>query len=119
MRRKLKRKPILIVSTIALSSITAIGYWYVFIAGAPQLDAPQVEEVQGLKFQVKSFYSPAMGETRKYGVILPPGYEKHPHRRYPVIFLLHGGHGDKTITKKRASLQPYKNSIAPIGYRLH
>jgi enterochelin esterase-like enzyme len=94
-QRKSVRKRVLILSTIALSTIAAGAYWYVFIAGAPQLDTPPVEEVAGLNFQVKSFYSNAMGEQRRYGVILPPGYEKHPERRYPVIFLLHGGHGDE------------------------
>jgi enterochelin esterase-like enzyme len=32
--------------------------------------------------------------TRQYGVILPPGYNQNPKKRYPVIFLLHGGHDD-------------------------
>lgn len=94
-KRNLALHPALIGSAIALSTIAAGAYWYVFVAGAPQLDTPPVEEVAGLNFQIRSFYSEAMGEQRQYGVILPPGYEKHPERRYPVIFLLHGGHGDE------------------------
>lgn len=35
-----------------------------------------------------------MGQTRTYGLVLPPGYQLQPHKSYPVIFLLHGGHGD-------------------------
>jgi predicted alpha/beta superfamily hydrolase len=27
----------------------------------------------------------------QYGLILPPSYENNSQRRYPVIFLLHGG----------------------------
>jgi len=27
-------------------------------------------------------------------VILPPDYQKNLHKRYPVIFILHGGHDD-------------------------
>ncbi|WNZ47033.1 alpha/beta hydrolase-fold protein [Leptolyngbya boryana CZ1] len=94
-KRKKNRISAVMISAIALLILAAVGYWYVFIAGAPQLDTPPPEEVAGINFQVKSFYSNAMAEQRQYGVVLPPGYEKHPKRRYPVIFLLHGGHGDE------------------------
>ncbi|HMX29136.1 MAG TPA: alpha/beta hydrolase-fold protein, partial [Blastocatellia bacterium] len=30
------------------------------------------------------------GETRQVFVYTPPGYEKNPQRRYPVLYLLHG-----------------------------
>ncbi|MEO6727214.1 MAG: esterase, partial [Blastocatellia bacterium] len=30
------------------------------------------------------------GETRQVFVYLPPGYEKNPKQRYPVLYLLHG-----------------------------
>ncbi|OKH22014.1 esterase [Hydrococcus rivularis NIES-593] len=83
------------IGAIILTVLGAMGYWYVFIAGAPQLDAPQVN-VPGsdLTFKLERFNSKAMGEVRQYGLILPPDYEKNRDRRYPVIFLLHGGHDD-------------------------
>jgi enterochelin esterase-like enzyme len=35
--------------------------------------------------------SPALGGRRQpIDVYLPPGYASHPHRRYPVLYLLHG-----------------------------
>jgi enterochelin esterase-like enzyme len=35
--------------------------------------------------------SPALGGRRQpVDVYLPPGYRSHPHRRYPVLYLLHG-----------------------------
>ncbi len=78
----------------AIAILSATGYYYVFILGAPQLDPPQEEVNTGLKFQLETFNSQAMGTVRNYGVILPPGYDKNPQKRYPVIFLLHGGHDD-------------------------
>lgn len=79
------------------TSITLIGgvlYWYVVVAGAPQLDAPKIiTKNTGLIFQVKTFKSAVMGEIRNYGILLPPSYFSNPTQRYPVIFLLHGGHG--------------------------
>lgn len=103
-KKKQRQKRFIIGSSIALSLIASVGYWYVFVAGVPQLDAPPIEEVRGLNFQVKTFYSEAMGQERRYGVVLPPGYEHHPTRRYPVIFLLHGGHGSETDYQKKAGI---------------
>jgi enterochelin esterase-like enzyme len=92
----------LVTLTSAIALVIAGGYWYVFILGAPQLDPPQQQLHTGLKFQLKSFYSRAMATVRQYGVILPPDYNKNLHKRYPVIFLLHGGHDDA-----RAYVQKY------------
>ncbi|PHJ58809.1 esterase [Nostoc linckia z18] len=89
---KISKFLVALVGAIAL--LTTAAYYYVFILGAPQLDAPQEEANTGLKFQLANFNSQAMGTIRNYGVILPPGYHKNQQKRYPVIFLLHGGHDD-------------------------
>ncbi|MBD2496002.1 esterase family protein [Nostoc sp. FACHB-280] len=78
----------------AIAILTGAAYYYVFILGAPQLDPPQQQADTGLKFQLETFNSQAMGTVRQYGVILPPNYQKNSKTRYPVIFLLHGGHDD-------------------------
>ncbi|BAY76037.1 putative esterase [Nostoc linckia NIES-25] len=88
----MKNSKFLISLIGAIALLTAVGYYYVFILGAPQLDPPQKETNTGLKFQLTSFNSQAMGTVRNYGVILPPGYNKNQQKRYPAIFLLHGGH---------------------------
>ena len=99
--------------TIAL--LTATGYWYVFIAGAPQLDPPQVEQNTGLTFQLETFNSKAMGEVRTYGLILPPWYTKNSVRRYPVIFLLHGGHGDARAYQDKAAVTSVLHDLYKSG----
>lgn len=38
-----------------------------------------------------TFRTTALQETTKVRVLLPSGYSKHPKRRYPVLYLLHGG----------------------------
>jgi poly(3-hydroxybutyrate) depolymerase len=68
------------------------GGWYVFVMGAPQLDRPAVDAANsGMRFTLERFASKAMGEERSYVLILPPGYDSQPQKRYPVVFLLHGG----------------------------
>ncbi len=47
-----------------------------------------------LSYKLETYNSQVMGEIRTYGVSLPPGYVENPTQRYPVIFLLHGGHGN-------------------------
>ena len=56
----------------------------------------RVVEVSSFNYKLETFNSRVMGGKRTYGVVLPPGYEENPNQRYPVIFLLHGGHGTPT-----------------------
>ncbi|MEH2070483.1 MAG: alpha/beta hydrolase-fold protein [Nostoc sp.] len=49
-----------------------------------------------LSYKIETYDSQVMGGSRTYGVSLPPGYQQNPKQSYPVIFLLHGGHGDPT-----------------------
>lgn len=50
----------------------------------------------GLSYQIVSYRSQVFGSDRTYGIVLPPGYEQDSQTQYPVVFLLHGGHGDPT-----------------------
>jgi enterochelin esterase-like enzyme len=52
------------------------------------------DELKTLRYQIETYASSAMTGERRYGIVLPPGYEQHPEQCYPVIFLLHGGHGE-------------------------
>jgi enterochelin esterase-like enzyme len=49
-----------------------------------------------LSYELVTYTSTVLPGERSYGVSLPPGYSQHPQQRYPVIFLLHGGHGNAT-----------------------
>jgi enterochelin esterase-like enzyme len=94
-------------SIVVLSSLlmlVASGSWYVFVAGAPQLDPPMAEANTNLTFQVESFDSKTMGTERKYGVVLPPNYDATGKTRYPVVILLHGGHGTERDYEDKAKL---------------
>lgn len=60
-----------------------------------------------LTYKIEAYNSQVMGEIRTYGVSLPPGYVENPTQQYPVIFLLHGGHGNPEdwFAKKGAALK--------------
>lgn len=106
---------ILSVGIITLAILAGSGYWYVFVAGAPQLDPPAVEAHTGLSFQIKTFNSRAMGGVRQYGLILPPDYDRQPQKRYPVIVLLHGGHGDATAYQDKAAVTSVLHDLYKSG----
>ncbi|AFY91265.1 alpha/beta hydrolase [Chroococcidiopsis thermalis] len=112
---KLRFGKILGILAGTIAFLAATGYWYIFIAGAPQLDPPQVERNTGLTFQLETFNSKAMGEVRTYGLILPPGYTKNSVRRYPVIFLLHGGHGDARAYQDKAAVTSVLHDLYKSG----
>jgi len=81
-----------------------LSFWYVIIAGAPQFDGPQQWGLRNkLSYQLETYQSQAMGQERTYGICLPPGYSRNLHQHYPVVFLLHGGHGNPTDWFKKAA----------------
>jgi enterochelin esterase-like enzyme len=64
------------------------NYW-LYRGFAPPRDAAFVKAHGSA--QTISVVSPALGGRRQPVVIyLPPGYNTHPDRRYPVLYLLHG-----------------------------
>ena len=52
--------------------------------------------IEPLSSQIETYTSTALNSQRRYGLVLPPDYDQNPDQRYPVIFLLHGGHGTET-----------------------
>jgi enterochelin esterase-like enzyme len=88
---------------ILLSAFTLFGCHYPQDATAqiPQqlnatlpAQAKASDLIKPLTYKLETYTSQAMGGTRTYGISLPPGYSQNPQQHYPVIFLLHGGHGN-------------------------
>jgi enterochelin esterase-like enzyme len=64
------------------------NYW-LYRGFAPPRD-PAYVHVRGTSARIY-VASPALGGRRQpVDVYLPPGYAAHPHRNYPVVYLLHG-----------------------------
>lgn len=92
--------------TVFLSVTVAICGWCMVKAEAasPPIANPPSTSTRSLDhtpatnsaLQTRTYNSRVLGQSRTYGVVLPPGYNDHPNQRYPVIFLLHGGHGNAT-----------------------
>ncbi len=85
----------------ALAGFLAIGfvglyryvdnYWLYRGFARPQ--DPAYVHVRGHAIRI-DVRSPALGgRVQPVDIYLPPGYAAHPHRRYPVLYLLHGEPG--------------------------
>ncbi len=46
--------------------------------------------------RIKYYYSKITQDWRRAFVYTPPGYDKDVHKKYPVLYLLHGGGEDET-----------------------
>ncbi|WP_414752740.1 alpha/beta hydrolase [Anabaena sp. CCY 9910] len=88
---------------LLLSVLSLIGcnYWPISTAQVPSKTAAKLLSQANadilatpLTYQIETYKSQVMGGNRTYGVSLPPGYAQNSQQRYPVIFLLHGGHGE-------------------------
>ena len=113
---KLQLRNHLLVGAATVATLVGLGCWYVFIAGAPQLDPPVTSTAgTGMTFQLKTFNSKAMGSVRQYGLILPPGYDHFPNKRYSVIFLLHGGHDDARAWVDKIGIIPVLHDLYKSG----
>ncbi len=112
-----KRWKILLgIGAATLTLLAGGGYWYVFIAGAPQLDPPPTNVTDSaMTFHLETFNSKAMGNVRQYGVIVPPDYKQNPNKRYPVIFLLHGGHDDARAWVDKIGIIPVLAQLYKSG----
>jgi enterochelin esterase-like enzyme len=64
------------------------NYW-VYRGFAPPHD-PAYVKVRGTEVRTYVTSSALGGRRQPVDVYLPPGYATHPHRRYPVLYLLHG-----------------------------
>jgi enterochelin esterase-like enzyme len=101
--------------------LAIVGYGSIFAPKTLSLDRALTSTVNSestLKFEIKSFESKSMGKTRRYGVILPPQYQGDLQKRYPVIFMLHGGHGNERDWVEKFGLLPvldrlYKARLLP------
>jgi enterochelin esterase-like enzyme len=102
----------LAIGTGLLALLGLAGYWYVFVAQAPPLNPPPTTDPSGkLSFKVETFQSQAMGAPRRYGVILPPRYNKDVQQRYPVIFMLHGGHDTERAWVDKIGILPVLDDL--------
>lgn len=102
----------LLIGAGAIGALAVAVYCYVFLAKSTPIDPPPTADVGGnLKFEVKTFQSEAMGGPRRYGVILPPHYQSDSKQRYPVIFMLHGGHDDERAWVEKIGILPVLDQL--------
>jgi enterochelin esterase-like enzyme len=64
------------------------NYW--LYRGFPPPHDPAYVRVPGSIEHIKVPSAALGGRNQDVYVYLPPGYAQHPHRRYPVLYLLHG-----------------------------
>lgn len=65
------------------------------------------------RVQDRSFSSKALARTMKYRVLLPVGYAES-EQRYPVLYLLHGWHGDYQNWEVLTNLDMYARNLPLI-----
>ncbi|MCB0645425.1 MAG: hypothetical protein KDC49_02095 [Saprospiraceae bacterium] len=60
--------------------------------------------------------SPAIGkEQRRMYIYTPPGYDENPQKKYPVMYLLHGGGGDEEVWVSRGRANYIIDNLIATG----
>ena len=63
------------------------------------------------KVEYKTMPSKILNEDREYSVYLPKSYSTNPEKKYPVLYLLHGGGGSHPDWPKLANLEGVANQV--------
>ncbi|MCF8335168.1 MAG: esterase [Bacteroidales bacterium] len=58
-------------------------------------DYYQVRNVPHGEIRIKRYYSDVINTWRQFYLYTPPGYNKNTNKKYPVLYLLHGGGEDE------------------------
>src|SRR5215831_1253413 len=86
------------VPIAALAAFLAVGFVGVYryvdnywlYRGFPRPHDPAYVQTRGSAIRIDVASAALGGRRQPVDVYLPPGYATHPHRRYPVLYLLHG-----------------------------
>jgi len=85
-----------------LPALVAVCALVVGAAGA----MPEVHASTSGRIRQGAFHSSALRGTLRFAVWLPRGYEAHPERRYPVLYVLHGLPGGEYTYRSLLFLAP-------------
>lgn len=90
MARLTRRFGILVTAFVMLAAQTALGQ--VTTEASPAIAGAQKARVEAIRIHSAQISGNLLGTSseRDVYVVLPPGYDRQPKRRYPVIYALHG-----------------------------
>jgi enterochelin esterase-like enzyme len=58
-------------------------------------DYYEVKDVPHGEIRIKRYYSTVFHQWRQFCIYTPPGYDIHTDKKYPVLYILHGGGEDE------------------------
>lgn len=94
--RRVRLPALVLVSLVALAGAGVA----IATAGHARANEPTAHVVEG------AIRSPSLEGTLRYAVWLPRGYARHPNRRYPVLYVLHGLPGGEYSYRSSLFLVP-------------
>lgn len=78
-------------TSIILIIASVIGFNAFSQEAKPQDPEKHVARVFPLPYEHMYFHSEILGCDKNFSVLLPKSYTKEPDRKYPVVYMLHGG----------------------------
>src|SRR5437660_2706176 len=75
---------------VGFVGVKRYGWNYWLYRGFPPPVDPAYVKVKGVQQRISVTSAALGGRNQEVYVYLPPGYARHPHKRYPVVYLLHG-----------------------------
>lgn len=74
-----------------------------------------IQDVPHGEVRERWYYARAAGDWRRAYVYTPPGYDATPERRYPVLYLQHGGGEDETGWQRQGRVSFILDNLLAAG----
>ncbi|HVD02429.1 MAG TPA: alpha/beta hydrolase-fold protein [Candidatus Dormibacteraeota bacterium] len=123
-----RRRAVRTIVALALLALACFGLWQApgMLLYGPWQAAYQAEPGLATRQVLLAYHSEIFGIEQQAVVILPPGYDRSPATRYPVLYLLHGwpgsardwpnqGAGDIAAAAAAAHQAPAMIVVSPDG----
>ena len=115
------RTALLLAAVTAFVSVGLVGayryidnYW--LYRGFPKPHDPAFVKTRGAAIRFDVVSAALGGRRQPVDVYLPPGYAAHPHRRYPVLYLLHGEPGRPGAFLSTVRMGVVEDELVALGH---
>lgn len=82
---------------------------------ASGVDFYHAKDVPHGEVRSRWYHANVTGKTRHVLIYTPPGYDKEPERRYPVLYLQHGGGEDETGWTRQGNVNFILDNLIAAG----
>jgi enterochelin esterase-like enzyme len=84
-------------------------------SGSAKSDFYSIKDIPHGEIRIKRYFSPVLNIWRQFYIYTPAGYDSHTDKKYPVLYLLHGGGEDESGWAKQGKTDLILDNLITEG----